>query len=119
MTLNHIAIIISKEDHLSFYKELGFKETNRFERAYDTVVLMENNGIGLEVFIDPKHPERQTNPEQNGLRHIAFTVEDFDEITKTIDCEPVRINWFGQRFTFTKDPDGQPIEFVEKKEERY
>ena len=45
MTLDHIALIVSREENLSFYEQLGFKETKRIERSYDTVVFMENDGI--------------------------------------------------------------------------
>lgn len=114
MILDHIALIVSSEESLSFYRKLGFKEKNRFERSYDTVVLMENRGVVLEIFIDPNHPERVIGPEAKGLRHIAFTVESLEVIMKIVECEKIRTDWFGRRFTFTKDPDGQPIELKEK-----
>ena len=113
MELDHIALIVSKEENLEFYEKLGFKEKNRIERGYDTVVFMENNSIVLEIFIDPNHPQRVTNPEAYGLRHIAFVVEDLSRVG--VECEEIRTDWFGRRFTFTKDPDGQPIELKEKK----
>lgn len=34
---------------------------------------------------------------------------------KIVECEEIRTDWFGRKFTFTKDPDGQPIELKEKK----
>lgn len=114
MELDHIALIVSKEENLSFYEKLGFIEKNRIERGYDTVVFMEYDGLFLEVFIDPNHPARVTNPEAMGLRHIAFVVESLDEVVKSVQCEEIRTDWFGRRFTFTKDPDGQPIELKEK-----
>lgn len=111
--LDHIAIIVSREENLKFYEKFGFVEKTRFKRSYDTVVFMESGGLVLEVFVDPRHPERATNPEQNGLRHIAFRVDDFEKTVETFNCEPVRTDFFGKRFTFTKDPDGQPIEIKE------
>lgn len=113
MRLDHIALIISSEENLKFYEKLGFKETNRFEREYDSVVFMECDNIVLEIFIDPNHPERVSNPEGKGLRHIAFAIKNLDEIMKIVPCENVRTDWFGRRFTFTKDMDGQPIELKE------
>lgn len=112
MTLDHIALIVSREENLSFYEQLGFKETKRIERSYDTVVFMENDGIVLEAFVDPNHPERITGPEAKGLRHIAFCVDSLDDLK--LPCEEIRTDWFGRRFTFIKDPDGQPIELKEK-----
>ena len=114
MVLDHIALIVSTEECLSFYKKLGFKEKNRIERGYDTVVFMECNGLLLEVFIDPNHPQHNTKPENLGLRHFCLVVEDLDEVVKSVECEEIRTDWFGRRFTFTKDPDGQPIELKEK-----
>ena len=117
--LDHIAIIVSNENNLEFYKKLGFSETKRFERSYDTVIFMESMGstsdssVILEVFVDLNHPNRASEPENKGIRHIAFTVDDLDETINFIDCEPIRKDWFGRRFTFTKDPDGQPIELKE------
>ena len=110
--LDHIALIVSKEENLSFYEKLGFREVKRIERSYDTVVFMEGNGFIIEVFIDPNHPARASNPEALGLRHIAFIVEDLSKVD--VECEEIRTDWFGRRFTFTKDPDGQPIELKEK-----
>ena len=114
MELDHIALIVSKEENLSFYEKLGFVEKNRIERGYDTVVFMECDELLLEVFIDPNHPARVTNPEAMGLRHIAFVVESLEEVMSVVECEEIRTDWFGRRFTFTKDPDGQPIELKEK-----
>lgn len=113
MELDHIALIVSNEENLAFYEKLGFKEAKRIERGYDTVVFMENNSIVLEIFIDPNHPARVSGPEAYGLRHIAFVVDDLSKVD--VECEEIRTDWFGRRFTFTKDPDGQPIELKEKK----
>ena len=114
MELDHIALIVSKEENLSFYEKLGFIEKNRIERGYDTVVFMECDGLLLEVFIDPNHPTRVSGPEALGLRHIAFVVESLEEVMRDVECEEIRTDWFGRRFAFTKDPDGQPIELKEK-----
>lgn len=111
--LDHIAVIVSKEENLEFYKELGFKEIKRITRTYDTVVFMKCDGVILEIFVDPNHPDRLTKPESLGIRHIAFTVDSLDDVVKKFDCEPVKKDWFGRRFTFVKDMDNQPIEINE------
>ena len=115
--LDHIALIVSSEKSIQFYEKLGFKETKRVERSYDTVVFMRCGQVILEIFVDPKHPERVSEPEAKGLRHISFSVDSLDEVMKELECEEVRTDWFGRRFTFTKDPDGQPIELIEVKPE--
>ena len=114
MELDHIALIVSKEENLAFYKKLGFIEKNRIERGYDTVVFMECDGLLLEVFIDPNHPARVSGPEALGLRHLCLVVEDLEEAMSVVKCEEIKTDWVGRRFTFTKDPDGQPIELKEK-----
>ena len=114
MELDHIALIVSKEENLAFYKKLGFVEVKRIDRKQDVVVFMENGALLLEVFIDTNHPARVTNPEAMGLRHIAFVVESLEEVMLDVECEEIRTDWFGRRFTFIKDPDGQPIELKEK-----
>ena len=76
---------------------------------------MQCGQISLEIFIDPKHPERVSEPEAKGLRHIAFSVDSLDEVMKELECEEVRTDWFGRKFTFTMDPDGQSIELIEQK----
>ena len=112
--LNHIALIVSSEESLRFYEKLGFREFKRIERSYDTIVFMESGLIVLEIFIDQNHPERVSGPEAKGLRHIAFTVDDLNRMVAELDCEEIKTDWFGNRFTFAKDPDGQPIELKEK-----
>lgn len=113
--LDHIALIVSSEKSLNFYEKLGFTENKRIERPYDIVVFMQCGQVVLEIFIDPKHPERVTDPEAKGLRHIAFSVNSLDGVMKDVACEEIRTDWFGRKFTFTKDPDGQPIELTEVK----
>lgn len=113
--LDHIALIVSTERSLQFYEKLGFTETKRIERSYDTVIFMQCGQLILEIFIDPKHPERVSRPETKGLRHVAFFVENLEEVMKNLECEAISTDWFGRKFTFTKDPDGQPIELIELK----
>lgn len=91
---------------------MGFREVNRFERSHDVVIFMECDGITLEIFVDPNHPERINKPEARGLRHIALIVDSLIDLT--VDIEEIRTDWFGRRFTFTQDLDGQPIELKER-----
>ena len=112
--LDHIAIIVSSEASIEFYKHLGFKEDVRRDRGYDILVFMSGYGITLEIFIDPSHPPRVDRPEAMGLRHLALQVDDVEKTVAelNIDAEPIR-EIKGKRFTFFKDPDGLPIEIRE------
>ena len=122
MILHHIAIIVSSEKSLEFYNLFGFKEVFRKVRKADTVVLMEGNGIQLEVFIDPNHPDH-TEPEPYGIRHFALQTEETlekeierirNESTETINVSPIMEDWTGVRFCFINDPDSTKIELREK-----
>ena len=111
--LHHTAIIVSSEVGVEFYKVLGFIEENRIDRGYDLIVWMTGHGEKLEIFIDSTHPERVTNPEALGLRHLAFEVEDVDvewERLRQYNPEPIRTKDDGKKVFFVKDPDGLPIE---------
>ena len=107
LTLNHIAVIVSSEDGVTFYKELGFEEISRVERpeSHDELIYLTNGDIVLELYKDPTHPDRVTAPEAYGLRHLCFEVDHIDG-----EC----LSDENGRFTFLYDPDGQPIEIRER-----
>jgi len=113
--IHHFAIIASSEDSLKFYTKLGFREMHRIARKYDTVVLLDGYGMQIEMFIDPNHPERATNPENMGLRHLALKVDKIEDTVGKLGLEigPIMNDWVGVRFAFTADPDGLPIELHE------
>lgn len=113
--IHHFAIIASSESSVNFYKKLGFHESFRKVRAYDTVVLLDGYGIQLEIFVDPNHPERATKPENLGLRHLALRVDNIETTASELGLEIGQImnDWVGVRFAFTADPDGLPIELHE------
>lgn len=113
--MHHFAIISSSEESVKFYERLGFQETFRKERKYDTVVLLAGYGMQIEMFVDPNHPDRATNPENKGLRHLALKVDNVEKAADEIGLEigPVMNDWVGVRFAYTSDPDGLPIELHE------
>ena len=111
--LRFVSIIASSEKSVAFYEKLGFSVILRKERSYDTVVIMEGYGVQIQLFIDPDHPKRAMNPENLGFRSLSLKVENLDEIRKLFDCSEVMIDWFGNRYCCTQDPDGLPIQFCE------
>lgn len=124
-SIHHIAIICSDyERSKHFYTEvLGFEilaENYRLERNSYKLDLILNGVYCIELFSFPNPPDRVSKPEASGLRHLAFSVENIEESieklsSKHVICEPVRVDEFtGKRFTFFADPDGLPIELVEK-----
>lgn len=108
MVLDHIAIIVSSEIGVDFYKSLGFREISREIRMdnHDELIYLTDESITLEIFKDSTHPKRITNPEAYGLRHLCFQVGDIGEDYK-IDKRG--------KFKFIYDPDGLPIEIRESK----
>ena len=111
--LHHFSTISSSELSISFYEKLGFRVSFKKDRVKDTVVVMNGRGIQLEVFIDPSHPKRACDPENLGLRGLSFKVDDFEDAKTQFECGPVMIDWFGQKYCITHDPDGLPIQFYE------
>ena len=124
LKFHHVAIIVSDyETSKRFYTEtLGLPvilETYREERRSWKLDLQLSDGGQLEVFSFPSTPERPTQPEACGLRHLAFRVLNLDASmrllsSKDVAMEPVRIDEnTGARFTSFADPDGLPIELYE------
>ena len=113
--IHHFAIIAGSEESVRFYTKLGFRETYRRVRDYDTVVLLDGYGMQIEMFVDPNHPKRATNPENMGLRHLALKVENIESAAEKFGLEigPIMNDWCGVRFAFAADPDGLPIELHE------
>ena len=117
--IHHIAIIVSSESSLVFYQKLGFQESFKKIRNYDTIVLMDGYGIQLEIFIDPNHPEHADGKQETiGLRHFALKVDSIEETMNELgltidDVGSIMKDWTGNRFCFIKDPDGLLVELHE------
>ncbi|MDO4430492.1 MAG: VOC family protein [Lonepinella koalarum] len=123
---HHIAIIASDyECSKRFYTQiLGAEilcETYRETRQSYKLDLRFSDGSQIELFSFPNPPERLTQPEACGLRHLAFKVEHIksavDFLAKNgVECEPIRVDELtGRQFTFFQDPDGLPLELYEIK----
>lgn len=106
--LNHIAIIVSSEERVEFYKQLGFEEQSREIRPsnHDELIYLSNGLLTLEIYKDSTHPKRVTNPEAYGLRHLCFQTENIGDDYKVDEKG---------KFKFICGPDGQPIEIREVK----
>lgn len=122
--IHHIAIICSDyEKSKDFYvNKLGFAilgEVYRSERKSYKLDLAVNGLYQIELFSFENPPARPSRPEAQGLRHLAFEVDDIElEIGRLSDqgivSEPIRIDEFTRkRFTFFADPDGLPLELYE------
>ncbi|RNL53360.1 SMU1112c/YaeR family gloxylase I-like metalloprotein [Pedobacter jejuensis] len=123
--IHHIAIICSDyQKSKNFYVDkLGLTVVNEFYRAERKSYKLDLavNGIyQIELFSFENPPERPSRPEAQGLRHLAFEVDDIEKEIKRlndleIETEPIRIDEItGKRFTFFTDPDGLPLELYEQ-----
>ena len=123
-SIHHVAIIVSDyEKSKHFYSViLGLKivaEHFRKERNSYKLDLAVNDVYQIELFSFPSPPLRLSHPEATGLRHLAFSVENIEEVLKhlkkfNVTTETIRVDEFtGKRFTFFLDPDGLPIEQYE------
>ena len=121
--IHHVAIIVSDyAKSREFYVEkLGFaviRENYRPERR-DYKLDLKLGDCELEIFAMPDPPQRVTNPEACGLRHLAFRVEDVERTVSWlngmgIETEPIRLDAYtGKKMTFFRDPDGLPLELHE------
>lgn len=122
--IHHVAIICS--DYAvskRFYtKTLGLEviaEHYRPARHSYKLDLALPGGGQIELFSFPEAPRRPSRPEAQGLRHLAFAVDDVAVCkarleTDGITVEPIRVDEYtGRRFTFFADPDDLPLELYE------
>lgn len=123
--LHHVAIICSdyqKSKHF-YTKILGLEviqEIYRNERTSYKLDLALNGLYIVELFSFPSPPKRISRPEATGLRHLAFEVDNIEEVVdklskKGIEIEEIRVdNFTKKKYTFFFDPDRLPIEIYEK-----
>ena len=122
--IHHVAIICSDyQRSKTFYHQLLqlpiLAEHFRAERNSWKLDLQLPDGGQLELFSFPSPPPRPSQPEAQGLRHLAFVVEDVAEVKAYLEqqgvaVEPIRTDPFTDKaFTFFRDPDGLPLELYQ------
>ena len=123
--IHHIAIIGRNYNKTKeFYIEkLGFKiisEHHRLDKN-DIIINVKKENVVLEIFIKEDAPLRPPipNPENTGLRHLAFKVKDVEKTLEEFDSlkivhQGLRYDDFdGKKMAFFFDPDGLPLEIHE------
>ena len=122
--IHHTAVICSDYARSkAFYTEvLGLKivaENYRAARDSYKLDLALPDGSQIELFSFPDAPARPSYPEAQGLRHLAFAVDDVAKVKQQLEhqeisVEPVRIDEYtGRAYTFFQDPDGLPLELYQ------
>jgi glyoxylase I family protein len=123
-SIHHVAILTDDYERSKFFytEILGFKvikETFRKERNSFKLDLSLYGLYQIELFSFPETKPRASFPEQRGLRHLAFGVNNIEKareelILKSIDVEAIRIDEItNKKFCFFKDPNDQPLELYE------
>ncbi|MGR2805999.1 SMU1112c/YaeR family gloxylase I-like metalloprotein [Vibrio harveyi] len=123
--IHHVAIIcsdypISKHFYTQVLRLKVIAENYREARDSYKLDLALPDGSQVELFSFPGAPNRPSFPEAQGLRHLAFLVDDVEQVkvyleSNDVEVEPIRIDEFtGKAFTFFQDPDGLPLEIYQK-----
>lgn len=122
--IHHAAIICADYPRSRrFYVEvLGLTvvaENYRAARSSWKLDLALPDGGQIELFSFPGAPPRPSYPEAQGLRHLAFEVDDVARSKAELEAhgiavEPIRIDEYtGRAFVFFADPDGLPLELYQ------
>lgn len=122
--IHHAAIIcsdyqVSKRFYTEILKLEIVAENYREARQSYKLDLALPTGAQIELFSFPNTPERPSFPEAQGLRHLAFCVDNVQQMkdyleSKGVEVEPIRVDEFtGREFTFFADPDGLPLELYQ------
>lgn len=123
--IHHAAIICSDYPvSKRFYTEcLGLRvlaENFRPERQSYKLDLALSDGGQIELFSMPGAPPRSSYPEAQGLRHLAFEVEDIEACRAALQAQGIAVEairldpYTERRFVFFADPDGLPLELYEQ-----
>ena len=123
-TIHHVAIIcsdyqVSKDFYTRILQLKVVAETYRESRNSHKLDLALPNGSQIELFSFPEAPQRPSYPEAQGLRHLAFSVDNVESVVEYLQgqgvaVEPIRVDELtGKQFTFFNDPDGLPLELYE------
>ena len=124
LRIHHVAIICADyAKSKRFYTEcLGLRvvsEHYRVARQSWKLDLALPDGSQIELFSFPDPPARPSRPEAQGLRHLAFAVDNVAACKRRleslgVEVEEIRMDEHtGRRFVFFADPDGLPLELYE------
>ncbi len=124
LRIHHAAIICSDYARSKrFYTQvLGLRVlAENYRQARDSwkLDLSLPDGGQVELFSFNSAPPRPSYPEAQGLRHLAFAVNDVSAWTAHLQAQGIAVEairtdeYTSQRFVFFADPDGLPLELYE------
>ena len=106
-----------------FYTQhFGFKRARVYDPGPKQVVVIKAGSLSLELFSAvgeaPTWPAGKAGPEYQGLRHLAFLVDDLDAklaelgASVNIDLGPVDMSQYirGMHVAWVADPEGNILE---------
>lgn len=122
--IHHVAVIcsdyaVSKRFYTDVLGLTVIREVYRAERGSYKLDLALPDGTQIELFSFPDPPRRPNGPEAQGLRHLAFAVDDLDATVHDLEAKGVAVETIrvdehtDRRYTFFKDPDDLPLELYE------
>ena len=124
MKIHHIALTVnSLKESKDFYEKIfGFSVVKFFERKDmgGKACFMKLGSFTIELWeFDESADSDVSDITLKGIRHIAFEVEDLDKClsllrSKGLTCTLPVQGASGHRYSFTKDPNGIPLELYEK-----
>ncbi len=121
-SIDHVAVVTTDVERAAkFYTEvLGFREVDRLETSHSgTLVFVSLNGTLVELFGGGK-AKTSSETEEVGYRHLCLLVDDADAEYERLKglgvdfyMEPTTVD-AGLRVAFFRDPDGSPIELMQR-----
>ena len=122
--LHSMIRVKDEEKSLRFYCDfLGFKKGARvrLEDCYLQYLKDEESGIEIEFTINDEIPKGGYS-NGSAFGHFALECDNLDELSKrakefgyVFDVEPFYLKEVNSNIAFMLDPDGNSIEFIEKK----
>ena len=123
--IHHVAIICadyqkSKDFYVGILGLTILAENYRAKRNSFKLDLALPDGRQIELFSFTDAPARPSYPEAQGLRHLAFNVDNIEQAVAMltghgINVEAIRIDEYtGKKYTFFNDPDGLPLELYQQ-----
>ncbi|SRR6266568_2736593 len=128
MRIFHAALSVKSIKNSRAFYEKVFNLTFRIagerpEQGISFIMLQDEYGTVIELF-EHKKPKPLTEDlmdfSQNGIKHIAFIVDDLEETVNKAIIHGAKIEWPIQkgvtvkRLAFIKDPDNIPVELIEQ-----